>query len=165
MYQDSFSLKTSTVSEVCERVMRTGMSQLLILALIVETSIGFVSACSENEQRTNAVKHPVESTQTITSSLPPTPTEFTMGEAKFNSFCAGCHGAQAGGTDKGPPLVHKIYEPSHHGDFAFQRAAAQGVRAHHWEFGNMPKIDGVTSADVSEIIKYVRWLQRKAKIY
>jgi hypothetical protein len=48
---------------------------------------------------------------------------------------------------------------------AFQRAAENGVRAHHWEIGNMPKIEGVTSGDVEHIIRYVRWLQREAGIY
>jgi mono/diheme cytochrome c family protein len=93
------------------------------------------------------------------------PEEFKMGEEQFNTNCSRCHGLEGKGTDQGPPLVHKIYEPNHHGDFAFQRAAAQGVRAHHWNFGNMPKIDGVTPEDVTEIITYVRWLQRQAGIY
>lgn len=93
------------------------------------------------------------------------PQELKPGEEKFNVYCSRCHGLQGKGTDHGPPLVHKIYEPNHHGDFAFQRAAAQGVRAHHWRFGNMPKIDGVTSEDVTEIIQYVRWLQRQAGIF
>lgn len=94
----------------------------------------------------------------------PAPAEFRAGEAKFNANCAACHGNQGVGTDHGPPLVHKIYEPNHHGDAAFQRAAANGVKAHHWEFGNMPKIEGVTPADVDEIVTYVRWLQRQAGI-
>jgi cytochrome c len=92
------------------------------------------------------------------------PAELEQGEAKFNANCARCHGVRASGTANGPPLVHKIYEPSHHGDAAFQRAAAQGVRAHHWNFGDMPKIDGVTPADMDWIIKYIRWLQRQAGI-
>jgi len=29
----------------------------------------------------------------------------------------------------------------------------------------MPKIEAVTSADVEQIIRYVRWLQREAGIY
>lgn len=95
----------------------------------------------------------------------PRPMELRVGEEKFNKFCSPCHGDRAKGTDHGPPLVHKIYEPNHHGDFAFQRAAAQGVRAHHWHFGNMPKIEGVTPDEVTEIIRYVRWLQRQAGIY
>lgn len=93
------------------------------------------------------------------------PADVQVGEAKFNANCAVCHGARAVGTKQGPPLVHKIYEPNHHADVAFQRAAANGVRAHHWEFGNMPKIEGVTAEDVEHIIRYVRWLQREAGIY
>ncbi len=92
------------------------------------------------------------------------PAEFQSGEGKFNSFCARCHGAEGSGTKQGPSLVHKIYEPNHHGDAAFQRAAANGVRAHHWQFGDMPKIEGVKSEDVDQIVKYVRWLQRQAGI-
>jgi len=94
----------------------------------------------------------------------PVPAEFQVGETTFNATCAACHGKQAAGTDHGPPLVHKIYEPNHHGDPAFQRAAANGVKAHHWEFGDMPKADGVTPGDVDQIVKYVRWLQRQAGI-
>ncbi|MGH7231326.1 MAG: c-type cytochrome [Nitrospiraceae bacterium] len=95
---------------------------------------------------------------------PRTPPDVQQGEAKFNAQCARCHGERATGTAQGPPLVHKIYEPNHHGDFAFQRAAANGVRAHHWKFGDMPKIEGVTPSDVEQIIAYVRWLQRQAGI-
>jgi mono/diheme cytochrome c family protein len=92
------------------------------------------------------------------------PAEFQSGETIFNANCAACHGKQAAGTDHGPPLVHKVYEPNHHGDVAFQRAAAMGVKAHHWQFGDMPKIAAVTSQDVDQITKYVRWLQRQAGI-
>lgn len=95
----------------------------------------------------------------------PVPAEFQVGETKFNANCASCHGNQAAGTDHGPPLVHKIYEPNHHGDPAFQRAAANGVKAHHWEFGNMPNIEGVAPEDVDQIVKYVRWLQKQAGIF
>jgi mono/diheme cytochrome c family protein len=92
------------------------------------------------------------------------PAELQAGEAKFNAHCSACHGPQATGTQQGPPLVHKIYEPNHHGDAAFLRAAEFGVKAHHWEFGNMPKIEGVSSSDVEQIIRYIRWLQRQAGI-
>lgn len=94
-----------------------------------------------------------------------TPTEFQVGEAKFAASCAACHGVRGVGTKQGPPMVHKVYEPNHHADAAFQRAAENGVRAHHWEFGNMPKVEGVTAGDVDQIIRYVRWLQREAGIY
>lgn len=84
-----------------------------------------------------------------------------IGKRIFEATCASCHGRNAAGQ-KGvaPPLIHKIYEPSHHGDESFQRAVALGVRAHHWPFGNMPPVDGLTRAEVSTIITYVRELQR-----
>lgn len=94
-----------------------------------------------------------------------TPAEFKKGEAAFNANCARCHGERGVGTSQGPPFVHKIYEPNHHGDAAFQRAATMGVRAHHWQFGDMPKISSVTPSEVDDIIKYVRWLQRQAGIF
>jgi mono/diheme cytochrome c family protein len=87
------------------------------------------------------------------------------GEGLFNAKCAVCHGANAAGTNQGPPLVHKIYEPSHHGDLAFQRAARSGVRAHHWRFGNMPPVAGITQDDVTKITRYVREMQRAHGIF
>lgn len=94
----------------------------------------------------------------------PLPAEFQAGETKFKANCAACHGERGVGTDHGPPLVHKIYEPNHHGDQTFLMAAANGVRAHHWNFGNMPKIEAATPSDVTDMIAYVRWLQRQAGI-
>lgn len=83
------------------------------------------------------------------------------GEQVFNANCAVCHGENAAGRfGSGPPLVHKIYEPSHHGDMAFMLAPRQGVRAHHWPFGDMPPVDGLSDADVEQVISYVRTLQR-----
>lgn len=83
------------------------------------------------------------------------------GEGLFNDNCAACHNTNAVGRDGvGPPLVHKIYEPSHHGDESFQLAAKNGVRSHHWPFGDMAPVEGITRADVSTIIAYVRELQR-----
>ena len=83
-----------------------------------------------------------------------------QGETLFNAQCAQCHGKNAAGTENGPPLVHKIYEPSHHSDLSFQRAAKFGVRAHHWSFGNMPPVAGITETEVDRVITYVRTLQR-----
>ena len=89
-----------------------------------------------------------------------------MGKLAFQSNCLACHGENAVGQ-KGvaPPLIHKIYEPSHHGDESFQRAVAVGVRAHHWKFGNMPAVEGLTRGDVKAIIAYVRELQEANGIF
>jgi mono/diheme cytochrome c family protein len=86
------------------------------------------------------------------------------GAALFATNCAACHGPGAAGSDKGPPLVHKIYEPSHHHDGSFYRAVRQGVRSHHWSLGDMPPVPGVSDGEVGRIIAYVRELQRAAGI-
>lgn len=84
-----------------------------------------------------------------------------IGQRLFGGACQSCHGVNAVGIEgSGPPLVHKIYEPNHHADEAFQRAVANGVKSHHWPFGNMAPVDGLTRGDVAMIITYVRELQR-----
>ena len=84
-----------------------------------------------------------------------------IGRRAYEANCAVCHGTNAVGQDGvAPPLVHKIYEPSHHGDESFKRAAASGVRSHHWSFGDMPPVEGITRGDVTMIIAYIRELQR-----
>ncbi len=87
--------------------------------------------------------------------------EATMGKRAFDATCAACHGNDgAGKLGSGPPLVHKVYEPSHHSDMAFVLAVQNGVRSHHWRFGDMPAQSGLTKADVAAITTYVRELQR-----
>ena len=87
--------------------------------------------------------------------------EAEMGKRAFEAKCAECHGENAAGK-KGaaPPLIHKIYEPGHHSDYAFTMAVQSGVRAHHWPFGDMPPVPGLTQADVKAIAAYVREIQR-----
>jgi cytochrome c len=92
-----------------------------------------------------------------------------QGKRLYGQYCAACHGAGLRGVDqgekKGPPLLHRIYEPSHHGDAAFQLAARNGVRAHHWPYGDMAPVPQVSPDDVAHITAYVRAEQRKAGIY
>jgi len=83
----------------------------------------------------------------------------STGKVLFKANCAGCHGPKADGTDQGPPFVNDIYNPGHHPDAAFLSAAKNGVRAHHWRFGNMPPVEGITEAEIVAIVKYVRELQ------
>ena len=82
------------------------------------------------------------------------------GKILYDAGCSVCHGVNAAGTDKGPPLIHNLYRPGHHGDGAFAQAANNGVTAHHWRFGNMPPIrGGVTQAEIRQIVKYIREMQ------
>ncbi len=83
------------------------------------------------------------------------------GQSIFENACASCHGTNAAGKEgAGPPLIHVIYEPNHHADEAFQRAVALGVKSHHWRFGDMPPVEGLTRGDVAMIVAYIRELQR-----
>jgi mono/diheme cytochrome c family protein len=93
------------------------------------------------------------------------PAEFQQGETLYQANCALCHGPRGTGSGTGPPLVHRIYEPSHHADIAFEMAATRGVRAHHWSFGDMPPVAGISIEQVASITGYVRWLQRQAGIH
>ena len=81
------------------------------------------------------------------------------GEKLFVAYCSACHGAKADGTGQGPPLVHQIYEPGHHSNASFVIAVARGVRAHHWDFGNMPAVPGLEIEQIHQVICYIRELQ------
>ena len=94
----------------------------------------------------------------------PVAPEFATGETLFNAHCSVCHGPLAVGTSQGPSLLARVYVPSHHSDVSFYLAVKQGVRAHHWLFGNMPAMPHVTEDEVTQIIAYVRWLQEQTGV-
>jgi len=87
------------------------------------------------------------------------------GARVFAENCVACHGTHAAGTEIGPPLVHKYYRPAHHGDGSFRIAVANGVRAHHWGFGDMPPQPQLTMAEAEKVIAYIRALQRANGIF
>jgi mono/diheme cytochrome c family protein len=91
--------------------------------------------------------------------------EASRGRLAFNESCATCHGQDALGGPGGPPLIHKIYEPGHHGDASFHLAVRNGVQRHHWDFGNMPPQPDITPETVDLIIAYVREAQRAKGIF
>ena len=133
----------------------------LFFALLVITfgvqyfSNGSASAAMEEGTALVAIKTPEGYSQNA-----------QIGQRLFEAKCADCHGPNAvGQAGVAPPVIHKIYEPNHHGDESFQRAVALGVRAHHWKFGNMPAVAGLTRAAVKSIIAYVRELQRHNSIF
>ncbi|MFY9315907.1 MAG: cytochrome c [Burkholderiales bacterium] len=86
------------------------------------------------------------------------------GKKLFAAACVQCHGVDLRGTKEGPSLVHRIYEPAHHGDVAFQIAVKYGSRQHHWRFGDMKPVPGLSPDEVAHITSYVRAEQRKAGI-
>lgn len=87
------------------------------------------------------------------------------GRQVFQANCAACHGTDARGTDRGPPLIDPVYRPGHHADLAFYFAVRNGVQPHHWRFGPMPPVKGVSPEQVADIIAWVRQRQRSAGIH
>jgi mono/diheme cytochrome c family protein len=92
--------------------------------------------------------------------VPDLSAEAQAGKRAFDLHCVRCHGENAGGSTAGPTLVHRIYQPGHHADVAFELAVRRGVPAHHWRFGDMPPQPAVSPAEVAQITRYVRELQR-----
>ncbi len=86
-------------------------------------------------------------------------TDLAAGKNLFEGNCARCHGTDLRGTNTGPPFLSPVYAPNHHSDEAFLLAAQNGVQPHHWGFGPMPPVSGLSEAQIQEIVAYVRSVQ------
>ena len=122
------------------------------LTTTVAASAQPLSADSADPTSTTATQVP-----TSTSSAPAAPD----GAAVYQQFCAECHGADLRGTDKGPSQLSIIYEPNHHGDFAYRVAIREGTRAHHWGFGDMPPVEDISDLEIEKVISYIRAEQQR----
>ncbi len=109
--------------------------------------------------KNNDGSNPTASAQIVSVKVPELSEKAEQGKILFDESCAACHGVDTGGTDVGPSFMLSTYNPGHHADEAFYRAAQFGVISHHWPFGNMPAITTVNRKDVEKIIRYVRELQ------
>ena len=136
-------LKTLTISVAA-------VSLLLALALL------FAIACGSADPTPS----PTTPADSGSPSGPVLSETALQGESVFNANCSLCHGVNVAGTTQGPTLIDRIYHPGHHADLSFRFAVNQGVRAHHWRFGDMPSVPNVTESEVEQIICYVRELQR-----
>lgn len=86
-------------------------------------------------------------------------TTISAGQALYEATCAVCHGEDLRGTSLGPSFLSRVYEPDHHGDGAFVVAVTRGAPQHHWEFGPMPPVEGLSLDDIAAITGYVRSIQ------
>ncbi len=102
---------------------------------------------------------------TVSVTMPKLSRNAQAGQTAFTANCASCHGQKAGGSQSGPPLIHKYYEPNHHGDGAFFLAVKTGVRQHHWGFGDMPPRPEVTQRQVQSIVAFIREVQAANGIF
>ncbi len=140
---------------------RTSFRPFFAAVVAMAGAVGAV-ACEEESQQAVGMTPEAMVALGADASLPDS---LLAGRATFETYCLECHGQAATGTEKGPPLVHRVYHPGHHSDPAFYLAPLQGVRAHHWGFGDMPPVEEITRDEVGTIVAYVRWLQRKAGIF
>ena len=124
-------------------------------------SLALVAAC-EGEADVAPAPPPAASPE---ATAVPTAVPILDGETLFRQTCAVCHGIDLQGTAQGPPFIDRLYHPNHHSDAAFRLAVQRGVIAHHWPFGNMPKIEGLSDEQVEAIIAYVRAQQQEAGLY
>ena len=83
------------------------------------------------------------------------------GSEVHTESCASCHGSDLRGTDKGPSFLSIVYESDHHSDDSFRRAIATGAPQHHWPFGDMEPVEGLSRDDVEAVIAYVRGEQQR----
>ena len=134
----------------------------ILVAVLIIAGLAFVVWPKTDQNRLKKSDADVGNTTLAEVLLPSTLSDSAqIGKRAFEAKCVVCHGVNAAGqVGVAPPLVHKIYEPSHHGDESFQRAVSLGVRAHHWRFGNMPAVEGLTRGDVAMVAIYIRELQR-----
>ncbi|GAA6165487.1 hypothetical protein NBRC116590_31910 [Pelagimonas sp. KU-00592-HH] len=129
-----------------------------VCAVAAVVAYAFLRPAPVNEAGNPA---PLEGGAIVAVQMPPIEGNAAIGQRMFESTCISCHGTNAAGVEgAGPPLIHVIYEPSHHADESFQRAVAVGVRSHHWQFDDMPPVEGLTRGDVAMIIAYIREIQR-----
>jgi mono/diheme cytochrome c family protein len=78
------------------------------------------------------------------------------GASLYGANCASCHGADLRGTDEGPSQLSIVYEPNHHNDESYRSAIRNGAQQHHWSFGDMDPVNGLSDAEVDAIIGFVR---------
>ena len=135
--------------------------RLIIRAAVSAVAVLVLVGCGPESASPDAAAWPSEGAK---DSIALTDTA-RAGEELFNANCSACHGVSAAGTDQGPTLIDRIYHPNHHSDFSFLNAASRGVPQHHWGFGDMPPVPGVSPGDVQKIICYVRQVQRANGIF
>ena len=121
------------------------MKAILPATAIIAAALG-LGGCGSGDGDTPAAEEP-ESIQ--------------LGAEVYAETCASCHGADLQGTDKGPSHLSIVYEPNHHTDASFRSTIANGAAQHHWNFGDMPPISGLTGEDVEAVIAFVRSEQER----
>ena len=129
---------------------------LAAAALLLAAAFAVTVGCSAGDVEVAETPAAQQLTQSTRS---PQADSAASGQLLFANNCALCHGADLRGTASGPSLLHEYYEPNHHSNASFVIAVLRGVRAHHWDFGNMPAVAGLDIDQVHAVICFIREAQ------
>ncbi len=92
------------------------------------------------------------------------PADLHRGEVVFNTYCLSCHGLHGAGVPgAGPALVDALFEPARISDEAFLSAMDRGASQRNFNYGAMPPVSRLSREDASQVVRYVRWLQGRAR--
>ncbi len=130
----------------------TPVKSLVISAAVVL----FLQACSERDPQAARERMGLPPAGFVTNEV--------LGVRLYNQQCSICHGVDAQGSSRGPSLLHQGYRPGHHADLAFYQAIRNGVKQHHWSFGDMPPQTQLNTEQAGHIVAYLRSLQRAAGV-
>ncbi len=137
---------------------------LVAFGVVTLAALLTVAACGGDD-----TPAPTSSVPQAGSQAPPSSSGLSemarAGESVFDANCSVCHGVGAVGTKQGPPLLDRVYHPGHHPDASFRNAVRNGVQSHHWEFGDMAPVPGVSADEIEEVICYVRETQRAKGLF
>ncbi len=132
------------------------MKRRFFRLMVVTGSMLVIIGCSESQQPDEQKDSVGSETARLAGA--------SLGQSIYASRCILCHGKSGTGSKQGPPLVHNIYRPDHHSDYSIERAIKFGVRSHHWGFGNMPPVSGMSPEDIQHVTAYIRQEQIRAGI-
>ena len=119
-------------------------TSLTVAAVTVGLAVGLAACGSDDTEPTSASGSQVD-----------------RGAEVYAQSCASCHGANLRGSDEGPSMLSIVYEPNHHTDDSFRSAIANGAPQHHWPFGDMEPVEGLSDDDVEAVIAFVRAEQQR----
>ena len=83
-------------------------------------------------------------------------TNTNLTEKLYDSFCIECHDTQGKGTQYGAARAHLVYGPQYHTNRSFFLAVSTGIKAYHWQYGDITKVSSVATEDAAYIESYIQ---------
>lgn len=131
----------------------TAARSFYIIVGVFVTGLVALTSCGNNGAADNRSSTPSTSASAQGPVLP------SDGATLYAANCASCHGADLKGTSIGPSQLSIVYEPGHHSDDSYRSAILNGVQPHHWNFGPMAPVPGLSDQQIESIIAFIRKVQ------